>query len=81
MRGQLSVELLVALVILLGLAVLVAGVLMKSANKAAEKVEEKTDAVFNASDRTYASGSAGDYCSSDTDCKSGTCNTYSGKCL
>ena len=81
MRGQLSVELLVVLVILLGLAVLVAGVMMKSASKASEKVEQKTGEVFNSTDRPYAAGRAGDYCASDSDCVSGTCNTYSSKCL
>ncbi len=81
MCAQLSVELLVVLVILLGLALLVAGVLMKSANKASEKVEQKAVQVFNSTDKAYATGKAGDYCASDSDCSSGTCNTYSSKCL
>lgn len=81
MRGQLSVEMLVILVIILSLAALVASVLLKSANKAADKVEQKTDSVLNTSDRNYAAGAPGDYCTSDSDCRSGSCSTYSGKCL
>jgi len=81
LRGQLSVEMLVILVIILSLAALVASVLLKSANKAADKVEQKTESVLNASDKPYAAGAAGDYCATDSDCRSGSCNTYSSKCL
>ena len=80
MRGQLSVEMLVVFVVILGIVVLVASVMMKSANKAADKVEQKTDTVLNASDRDYNSGRAGDYCASAEDCRSGNCDSYSSKC-
>ena len=80
MRGQLSVELLVVLVIILGLVVLVASTMMKSANKASEKVGQKTDSVLNS---TYEGGTvlSGDYCVHDTDCRAGRCDTYSRKCF
>ena len=42
MRGQLSVEMLVVLVVILGLVIIVASTMMKSANKASEKIDEKT---------------------------------------
>jgi uncharacterized protein (UPF0333 family) len=78
-RGQLSVEMLLLLVVILGLAILVASTMMKSAAKASEKVEQKTDTVLGAGD-TGAKGAAGDYCVSNADCSSSSCDTYSRKC-
>jgi len=78
-KGQLSVEMLVLLVVILGLAILVASTLMKSAGKASEKVEEKTGAVLEGGE-VEATGSPGDYCVSDSGCRSGDSDTYSRKC-
>ena len=78
MRGQLSVEMLVVLVVILGLVIIVASTMMKSANKASEKIDEKTGAVLSASGG--AVGASGDYCVADTDCGSGSCDTYLRKC-
>ena len=78
MRGQLSVEMLVVLVVILGLVIIVASTMMKSADKASEKIDEKTGAVLSASEgRT---GASGDYCVADADCGSGSCDTYLRKC-
>ena len=68
MRGQLSAEMLIVLVIVLGLAILLASTMMNSASTASKSIEGKTDNVVN-------------YCTSDLDCAGGkTCNTGSNKC-
>lgn len=68
MKGQLSAEMLIVLVIVLGLAILLASTMMNSAEKAGQKVDEKTGKILN-------------YCSSDLDCSSGqTCNTNTHQC-
>ncbi|MEM4348587.1 MAG: type II secretion system protein [Candidatus Anstonellaceae archaeon] len=79
MKAQLSAEMLIVLVVILGVAVLVASVMIRSANKAAEKVEQKAEALFNATD-TSLKGATGAYCVSDSDCASGICNTLTNKC-
>ena len=80
MRGQLSAEMLIILVVILGVAVLVASVMLKSANKAADKVSAKTDTVLNATDAASLRGASGEYCVSDADCQSGSCDPYTKKC-
>ena len=80
MRGQLSAEMLIVLVVILGLAVILASVMLKSANKAADSVAEKTDAVIDASNAGSVKSSAGGYCTVDYDCESDSCNVYSNKC-
>ena len=80
MKGQLSAEMLIVLVVILGVAVLVASVMLKSANKAAEKIGQKTDDVLNSADASAMKGAAGEFCVSDSDCKSGKCDSYSKKC-
>ncbi|MCX8197702.1 MAG: type II secretion system GspH family protein [Candidatus Micrarchaeota archaeon] len=81
MRGQLSVEMLVILVIILGISALVASVLLRSANKAAEKAEQKADYILNASEESYARAKkAGEFCSYDSECASGNCNPVSSRC-
>jgi len=80
-KGQLSAEMLVVLVVILGLAVILASTLMKSANKAAASADAKTNAVLEASDAGVAKGVAGDYCASNADCSSDSCDTYTKKCV
>ncbi|MEM2137963.1 MAG: hypothetical protein QW568_02650 [Candidatus Anstonellaceae archaeon] len=79
MRGQLSLEMLIVIVVVLGLAVLLASTMMKSAGKTADKITEKTDSVLNTSDAA-GKGAAGDYCTSDSGCLSNNCGLDS-KCL
>ena len=79
-KGQLSVEMMVILVIILGLAVIVANTMLKSANKASEKVEQKTESILAASDQGVPKGASGVYCASAEDCSSGSCNQYTNKC-
>jgi len=81
MRGQLSAEMLVVLVVILGLAVILASTMMKSASKAASAADEKTNAVLDASDASAMKGASGDYCVGGADCESGSCDSYTKKCL
>ena len=80
-KGQLSAEMLVVLVVILGLAVILASTMMKSAGKAASAADQKTNAVLEASDKGAIKGASGDYCTSSIDCESGSCDTYTKKCL
>ena len=79
MKGQLSAEMLILLVILLGVAVIVASTMMQSANKASQKIEQKTDTILTKADQG-AAGAAGDQCASNADCASGSCDTYLRTC-
>ena len=80
-RGQLSAEMLVVLVVILGLAVILASTMLKSANKAAANADAKTDAVLGASDSGVTKGVSGDYCAADSDCTSNSCDSYTKKCI
>jgi uncharacterized protein (UPF0333 family) len=81
MRGQLSAEMLVVLVVILGLAVILANTMMNSASKAARSADEKTSAVLEVSDAGAMKGASGDYCVSGADCESGSCDSYTKKCI
>jgi hypothetical protein len=76
MKGQLSAEMLVVLVLVLGLAVILASVMFKSADKAAGKIEDKTNSVLGASDKK----ALGEGCDYDSDCISGNCDFTEKKC-
>jgi len=80
-KGQLSAEMLVVLVVILGLAVILASTMMKSAGKAANAADQKTNAVLEASDGGAVKGASGDYCTSSVDCESGSCDSYTKKCI
>ncbi len=80
MKAQLSVEMLVVLVIVLGVAILLASAMFRSANSAAEKIEKKTNDTLGASD-AQGRAEAGEYCGADSDCKSQSCDEYSNRCL
>jgi uncharacterized protein (UPF0333 family) len=79
MRGQLSLEMLIVIVVVLGLAVLLASTMMKSAEKTADKITQKADTVLTTSDAA-GKGTAGDYCASDSGCLSSSCG-LDNKCL
>ncbi|MCX8174680.1 MAG: hypothetical protein N3E51_00540 [Candidatus Micrarchaeota archaeon] len=79
MKGQLSAEMLILLVIVLGLAIIVASTMMQSASKASEKIEQKTQAVIEKAEGG-AKGSAGSPCYSNEDCSSGSCDAYLRTC-
>ncbi|MCX8197428.1 MAG: hypothetical protein N3G80_03895 [Candidatus Micrarchaeota archaeon] len=79
MKAQLSAEMLIILVIILGIAVLVATTMLRSANKAAATVEQKADKIMNMSD-SAAKGQKGAFCVSDEDCESGFCDPSAKRC-
>lgn len=81
-KGQLSAEMLILLAVILAVVLLVASQLLKTANNASGKVDEKSQAVFEKSDAAIeaAKGNAGDYCVADSDCKSSVCGQPEGKC-
>jgi len=80
-KGQLSAEMLVVLVVILGLAVILASTMLKSANKAASSADAKTDEVLKISDSGVTKGVSGDYCTADSDCTYGSCDTLTKKCI
>ncbi len=79
MRGQLSLEMLVVIVVVLGLVLLLASVVMKNAEKASDKIEQKANSVIGASDSS-SKAADGEDCANSADCLSGTCSSYK-KCI
>lgn len=73
MKGQLSVEMLVVLVVILGVVALVASVLMKSATQAAREADKR------ANDTIGECIVIGERCSANSDCCSYKCDS-SGRC-
>ncbi len=64
MKGQISAEMLIILVILIGIAIIVASQLLSTANQAAGEIDKKTGEIF---DLTKS-------CAEDSDCDAGlTC--------
>jgi len=80
-KGQLSAEMLVVLVVILGLAVILANTMLKSASKAAASADAKTNEVLEISDKGVTKGMSGDYCAADADCTSESCDTFTKKCV
>lgn len=69
MRGQLSAEMLIVLVVVLGLAILLANAMVSSANTASKSVQQKTENIAA-------------YCTSDLDCAEGkSCDASTNKCI
>ena len=71
MKGQLSAEMLIVLVIVLGLAVLLATTLMKTAKDTGGKVEQKAESISN-------------ICTTDSECTAigmGSCDTATNRCV
>jgi uncharacterized protein (UPF0333 family) len=69
MRGQISVEMILLVVIILAIVALVASNFMGTAEKATGKFSNMSESVFS---------KAGEYCLTDSDCESGHC--VNGKC-
>ncbi len=75
MRGQLSAEMLIVLVVILGLAVILAGVMLKSAANAGSAVENQTNTLIEA-----GKGLPGAFCTENSGCRSDSCDTSSDTC-
>ncbi len=73
MRGQLSVEMLVVLVVILGVVALIASVLMKSATQAAGEADKSANATIG---ECVVNG---ERCSASSECCSYFCNK-AGEC-
>jgi hypothetical protein len=70
LKGQLSIELIIILAILLGVVFLVASKIRESATKAAGSIE-------NTSDKTFGQiESITNYCNSDQDCQKNSENSW-----
>ncbi|MCX8194567.1 MAG: hypothetical protein N3G22_00450 [Candidatus Micrarchaeota archaeon] len=79
MKAQISVEALIVLAVLLGVALLLASVMFRSAGSAAERIEKKANETFSVVEGG-GKAKAGGYCRSDADCESFSCDTYSNRC-
>lgn len=74
-KGQLSLETLLILAVVIAIVLIVANVLFSSAKKTEAKIEEKQEDVFNAFEGNLASGKP---CGTNSQCASGICEE--GKC-
>jgi uncharacterized membrane protein len=79
MRGQLSAEMLIVLVLVLGLAIFLASTMYKSASKAGAAIDKKTDEVTSGNSYSPAIPSGG-ACSVNSQCLSGVCDVYTNTC-
>jgi len=70
----------ILLVVILGVVVFLANAMMKSASKASEGIETKTDSIVGSSSQGAYGIASGGFCASDADCASGSCNSVSYKC-
>lgn len=78
MRGQLSAEMLILIVVVLAVLAIVASQLLRTAEEGSERIEEESQDIFEqASEQSKAM--EGDYCNEDEDCESGLCS--SNRCL
>ena len=76
MKGQLSVEMLVVLVVILGIVALVASTLMNSANQAAGQAKNRTTDTLGTCARNDV-----DTCTKNSDCCSNFCDlANTGRC-
>ncbi|MBN2478267.1 class III signal peptide-containing protein [Candidatus Micrarchaeota archaeon] len=73
MKGQLSAEMLILLAVVLAIVALVAYQLVGTAEKAQQSVNTQSEELLEDVD-SFSKGDAGDFCTSDEDCKSGNCN-------
>lgn len=66
---------LIVLVVILGLAVILAGVMLKSAANAGSAVENQTDTLIQS-----GKAPAGAFCTQNSGCRSDSCDTGSNAC-
>ena len=79
MRGQLSAEMLIVLVLVLGLAIFLASTMYKSAEKTGAAIDRKTDNLTKGD--VFSLKTEGEACAANSECASGTCSESTGKCL
>ena len=72
MRGQLSAEMLVLIVVVLAVVAIVAMQLTKTGQQTSQKIEERSSSIINATESAFKK-KAGVTCSSDSECESNNC--------
>ncbi|MGV8176378.1 MAG: class III signal peptide-containing protein [Candidatus Bilamarchaeaceae archaeon] len=72
MKGQISAEMLILLVVVLAIVALAAMTMMGSAKKASEGVQGKTEEIVSGVDEV-AKGDSGAACVKDANCRSNSC--------
>lgn len=79
MKGQLSAEMLLLIVVLLAVVAIVAAQVMGSAQEAGSKIDEKSEGLYEQID-TGSKAGAGGFCTEDEDCLSEDCDTEEYAC-
>ncbi len=75
MKGQISAEVLILLVVIIGVVVIVASQLLQTAGTAANKIDEKTGELFEKTGEGALGGAEGEYCDDTLPCKESlSCN-------
>jgi len=72
MKGQLSAEMLILIVVVLAVVAIVAAQLIKVANEGGERIEQQSEDIYEKMD-SATKGKAGDMCTEDSDCLSDDC--------
>ncbi len=72
MRGQMSAEMLILIVVVLALVAIVANQLLNTAEKSSEKIESQGQAILEKTDAAVKVKTGG-FCVKDIECLSGKC--------
>lgn len=75
MKGQLSAEMLILIVVVLAIVAIAASQLMKTSEKTAGKIDQTAGELFNKTDAALK-GKAGEVCAVSNDCISDSCVDY-----
>ncbi len=75
MKAQISIEMILILAAILAVAFILVTQLQKTATKAGEMVENRSNAILSVGNESLDTGKleTGDSCTSDSECKSGSC--------
>ena len=79
MRGQLSAEMLILIVVVLAVLAIVASQLLSTAEEGSQQAEAQSQQIFEQA-RQQARGDVGDSCIRDDQCESNLCGTNN-QCL
>ncbi len=72
MKGQLSAEMLILIVVVLAIVALVANQMLSTAEKGADKIDEQSDDLFSKTDE-FTKADEGEFCVENDDCLSDSC--------
>ena len=79
MRGQMSAEMLILIVVILAIVALVASQLTKTAEKTGASLENQSD-IMNKRAQDAVKAKRGEFCSEDNQCLPGPCDKINYKC-